>query len=342
MFNSPMSTAIVRSRRCLTSQLKPSARSDQTDLRPETRAVLSAAVTGLSRGAGRKRPAIHAIRIALAAYVTALARNGRPCATRNRKPARGPASINSAIVAPPMIQPLARSSRSNGTTSGTIAWLAAWNRISPVFTTNSTAYSSAMLSRPVRIAAASTPIAATLMQSTATISRLRSTRSTSTPPGSANSSHGSQATAAAAETARGLPVRAATNRGAATVASPLPSAETVLAAHSFANLLSSRASSFPDIASETTTLGPLGPTQINGPVPGTRRSDVLNRLAGYEHCQPEASGRQADPSRAHPPRRHGHRRVRMAGRQGEPGHHRVPRGGERLYRRDDCRPGATP
>ncbi len=92
-----------------------------------------------------------------------------------------------------------------------------------------------MLDHPASSATASTPIAATRIQSIATISRRRSTRSTSTPPGSANSSQGSQATPAVAETISGFRVCAATNSGAAIVASPLPSADVVLADHSFAN-----------------------------------------------------------------------------------------------------------
>ena len=76
---------------------------------------------------------------------------------------------------------------------------------------------------------------ATRIQSIVTISRRRSTRSTSTPPGSANSSQGSHATPVVAETISGFLVWAATKSGAAIVARPLPSAEAVLAAHSFAN-----------------------------------------------------------------------------------------------------------
>ena len=78
-------------------------------------------------------------------------------------------------------------------------------------------------------------MATTRIQSIVTISRRRSTRSTSTPPGRANSSHGSQATPAVADTISGFLVCAATKSGAAIVASPLPRAEAVLADHSFAN-----------------------------------------------------------------------------------------------------------
>jgi phosphoribulokinase len=74
---------------------------------------------------------------------------------------------------------------------------------------------------PVRIAVASTAIAATRVQSISTIRRRRSTRSTRTPPGRANSSHGSQATPVAPDTISGLDVREATYSGAAIVASPL-------------------------------------------------------------------------------------------------------------------------
>ena len=70
----------------------------------------------------------------------------------------------------------------------------------------------------------------------AIISRRRSTRSTSTPPGSANSSQGSHATPVVADTISGLLVCAATYSGAAMRVRPLPSADIVLAAHSPANL----------------------------------------------------------------------------------------------------------
>ena len=76
---------------------------------------------------------------------------------------------------------------------------------------------------------------ATRIQSIVTISRRRSTRSTSTPPGRANSSQGSHARPVVAETISGFLVCAATKRGAAIVARPLPRAEVVLAVHSFAN-----------------------------------------------------------------------------------------------------------
>jgi len=66
-------------------------------------------------------------------------------------------------------------------------------------------------------------------------SRRRSTRSTSTPPGRANSSQGSHATPVVAETISGFLVCAATKSGAAIVARPLPRADVVLAVHSLAN-----------------------------------------------------------------------------------------------------------
>jgi hypothetical protein len=75
----------------------------------------------------------------------------------------------------------------------------------------------------------------TRIQSIVIISRRRSTRSTRTPPGKANNSHGSHATPNVADTISGLRVCAATKSGAAIVARPLPRADVVLAAHSFAN-----------------------------------------------------------------------------------------------------------
>ena len=93
-----------------------------------------------------------------------------------------------------------------------------------------------MLDQPPTIATASTPIAAARAQSTATISRRRSTRSTRTPAGRANSSHGSMATPVVAETISAFDVRALTYSGAATTVRPVPSADSVLAVHSLANL----------------------------------------------------------------------------------------------------------
>src|SRR5690242_16670830 len=72
------------------------------------------------------------------------------------------------------------------------------------------------------------------------MSRRRSTRSTSTPPGSANSNHGSQAAPEAAATISGSLVLDATSNGVAMVARPAPSADVLLAAHSFANRRSNR------------------------------------------------------------------------------------------------------
>src|SRR5579859_3080199 len=92
-----------------------------------------------------------------------------------------------------------------------------------------------MLDHPASSAVARTPMTATRAQSIVIISRRRSTRSTSTPPGRANSSQGSQAAPLVAETISGFLVCAATKSGAAMVARPLPRAEVVLAVHSFAN-----------------------------------------------------------------------------------------------------------
>src|SRR5579872_3092558 len=92
-----------------------------------------------------------------------------------------------------------------------------------------------MLDHPASSAVARTPMTATRAQSIVIISRRRSTRSTSTPPGRANSSQGSQAAPRVAETISGFLVCAATKSGAAIVARPLPRAEVVLAVHSFAN-----------------------------------------------------------------------------------------------------------
>ena len=131
-------------------------------------------------------------------------------ATANRKPASGPASIPCISMSPPTSQPFARSRRARGTTAGIIAWLAERNTISPVLMTNTTTYSSAMLPCRVRTAVARATIAATRIQSITTISRRRSTRSTRTPPGRANSSHGSQAAPVTPDTISGLEVREAT------------------------------------------------------------------------------------------------------------------------------------
>src|SRR5216683_1140509 len=60
------------------------------------------------------------IRIALAAYVPALTRNGRPAAIPKRRPPSGPATRFSISVSPPVSQPLARSSLDGGTTAGSI------------------------------------------------------------------------------------------------------------------------------------------------------------------------------------------------------------------------------
>ena len=64
-----------------------------------------------------------------------------------------------------------------------------------------------------------------------------------------------------------------------------------------------------------------------------------SRLCGHEHraavcvlVRAHPPDRQAGPDRAHAPRRHGHRPVRLARRPEGPGGHRVPGGGERLHR----------
>jgi len=138
-------------------------------------------------------------------------------------------------VVPPTSQPFARSRRARGTTAGIMAWLAERKTISPVLMRNSAASSRAMLDHPASSAVARTAMTATRIQSIATISRRRSTRSTSTPPGRANSSQGSHATPVVAETISGFLVCAATKSGAAIVARPLPRADVVLAVHSLAN-----------------------------------------------------------------------------------------------------------
>lgn len=222
----PISTAIVRNNRWWASQRSPSTISARIDRVDRTRESVAAA---------RKSPPISATSTALRAYVTALTRNGLPAESANRNPPSGPASIPFMRVVPPPSQPLARSRRCRGTTVGNIAWLAERNTISPVLTTNSTTYSSTTPARPLMIAVARTASATTRTRSMMIIRRRRSIRSTSTPPGRANSNHGSQATADAAATTSGSSVREATNSGAATVASPLPRAERVLAAQRRAN-----------------------------------------------------------------------------------------------------------
>jgi hypothetical protein len=167
--------------------------------------------------------------------VPVLTKNGTEAETTNRKPPSGPATILPISVVPPISQPFACSRRSLGTTSGVIAWLADLNTTSPVLMTKRTASSSAMLDQPPSSATDSTPIATTRLQSMRTIVRRRSTRSMRTPPGSANSSQGSQATPVVADMSSGLLVCAATYSGAAIVAIPLPSADVVLAVQSFAN-----------------------------------------------------------------------------------------------------------
>ena len=170
----------------------------------------------------------------------ALSANGSDAASTNRNPPTGPAIMFCITCVPPPSQPLARSSSERGTTAGSTACAAVRNTTSPVFTTNSTAYSSAIPARSASIATASTASAPTRTQSMSTISRRRSTRSASTPPGSANSSHGSHDTAAPADTTSGSSVIDATYSGAATVAVPLPSADSVLAVHSRAKRPPSR------------------------------------------------------------------------------------------------------
>jgi hypothetical protein len=149
-------------------------------------------------------------------------------------------------VVPPTSQPFPRSRRARGTTEGIIAWLADRKATSPLLMTNSTASSKMMPARPASSAVARTPMAATRIQSIVTISCRRSTRSTSTPPGRANNSHGSHAAPDVAATTSGLLVCAATNSGAAMVARPLPRADVVLAVHSFANRQPSPSATFSD------------------------------------------------------------------------------------------------
>ena len=199
-------------------------------------------------------------------------------------------------MSPPVSQPFARSSRARGTTAGIIAWLAERNTISPVLMTNSTAYSSAMLPCPVAIAVARTAIAATRVQSITTIRRRRSTRSTRTPPGRANSSHGSQDTPVAPDTINGLDVREATYSGAAMSASPLPRADVVLAAQSLTNRAPRRsaASLAPSPFSAMLTEASKG----DGPGPGgfgaTSRADDGQRLPSVaETTRSVSSGRQS-------------------------------------------------
>jgi hypothetical protein len=216
----------VRSTRWWASQRKPSASSARTCRDP--RSPPAARET-------RYVPATRPIRTALAAYVPVLTKNGTHAATTNKNPPSGPAIICCISVTPPTSQPFARSRRARGTTEATIAWLAERNTTSPALTMNSTASSRAIPAHPASRATASAPIAAVRVQSIVIISRRRSTRSTSTPPGSANSSQGSHATPNVADTISGLLVCAATNSGAAIVARPLPRADVVLAAHSFAN-----------------------------------------------------------------------------------------------------------
>ena len=73
------------------------------------------------------------------------------------------------------------------------------------------------------------------------------------------------------------------------------------------------------------TASPAGATPGTPRRPGPRPPGAARRLAG--------------PPRTDPPRRHGRRRVRLAGREGQPGDDRLPGGRERLHRGDDRRPG---
>lgn len=245
MFSSPISSAIVRSSRWPISQRNPSAISARTDpsasARADSRSSLAAPGSVAEPGwpaafaEARYDPVTSPTRAALAAYVPALTKNGTHAASTNRNPPSGPATMFCISVVPPISQPLARSSRSLDTTAGITAWLADRKMTSPVLMRNSAASSRTMLDRPARIAVASTAITTTRDQSIATISRRRSTRSTSTPPGIANSSQGSQEAPEVSATTSGLLVCAATYSGAAIVARPLPRADSVLAVQSFAN-----------------------------------------------------------------------------------------------------------
>src|SRR5271169_1366278 len=195
-------------------------------------------------------------------------------------------------VVPPTSQPFARSRRARGTTAGIMAWLAERKTISPVLIRNSATSSRAMLDHPASSAVASTPMTATRIQSIVTICRRRSTRSTSTPPGRANSSQGSHATPVVAETISGLLVCTATKSGAAIVARPLPRAEVVLAVHSFAN----REPSGSATSSDATWV-----PQRYVPVPAQRRGEAPPQAGLAASCarrDPASSGRRARVARA--------------------------------------------
>ena len=185
-------------------------------------------------------------------------------------------------VVPPTSQPFARSRRARGTTAGIMAWLAERKTISPVLMRNSAASSRAMLDHPASSAVARTPMTATRIQSIVTISRRRSTRSTSTPPGRANSSQGSHATPVVAETITGSLVCAATKSGAAIVARPLPRAEVVLAVHSFANREPSGSATSSDATWAPAAVYP-GPGAAARPAAGVPPGRLAGSGRGADH-----------------------------------------------------------
>ena len=175
-----------------------------------------------------------ATRAAAAANVPASSRNGTAAAAANSSPPSGGATSSLATIRAPRRRLLALASWSRGTTAGRIETAALSNRVSAVPRAKKTGYSSGRVATSASTATPSSPTARQRAASTRTISRRRSSRSTSAPLTSENSSQGRRWATASPATSRGSRVRVAASRGPATRVMPSPRLDTAFAVHNLA------------------------------------------------------------------------------------------------------------
>lgn len=167
--------------------------------------------------------------------VAALRPNGSAAPTTNSHAPSGGAPRLLPTICTAIRRALARGSLSAETTDGSSVIDALSASISPMPRQKNAAYTTAMPTASRHTITASAPTTTARSRLTTTMRRRRSSRSTYAPPMSENNSHGSCWMNTAPATSAGSSVSDATSSGPAASATPSPTLDTALAAHSFAN-----------------------------------------------------------------------------------------------------------
>ena len=210
-FEVPATSVSVRMIGCRTTNRRPSAISVRT--------VVGSPVADTARAA-RNRPRTPTSSSAPARYSRPGAPRAQPAPRATSGPANGAPRKELATCSVVSRRPFAASSRSFGTSAGTIAWAQVSWKTSQVPSTRASAHSSGTDSDPVATTATPAASATTRTRLVTSITLRRSYRSATTPANSVVSSHGSVAEAETSETCSGERVIPTASRAAAVISTP--------------------------------------------------------------------------------------------------------------------------